>query len=186
MLELEVEIVKSRRISPPFSPPKAPSQSSRPRPLNIVVKAQVRVPVIVQQRLSNVRAKVLELHESVRPTVLDRLHELVHDLEVFLALDSLVLESQIELVLRAKRAVLEYKNGASWWFNLLLLTFNNSSLSVPTSIVTGKTLCGAIPPAAQYKLNFPMGMPIPFAPKSPRPRIREPSVTTARRGEPEE
>jgi hypothetical protein len=29
-----------------------------------------------------------------------------------------------------------------------------------------------------YKLNLPTGIPIPLQPKSPKPKIRSPSVTT--------
>eukprot|EP00960_Hanusia_phi_P060654 764576-Hanusia_phi.AAC.1 len=37
-----------------------------------------------------------------------------------------------------------------------------------------KTHC----PAPVYKASFPTGIPIPFTPRSPSPRIRSPSVTT--------
>ena len=39
-------------------------------------------------------------------------------------------------------------------------------------------LCGAMPPAAQYRASFPTGMPMPCTPRSPSPNILLPSVTT--------
>lgn len=51
-------------------------------------------------------------------------------------------------------------------------------LFVPTSNTMGKHSWGLIPANAVYKASFPTGMPIPQAPKSPRPKIRSPSVTT--------
>ena len=53
-----------------------------------------------------------------------------------------------------------------------------TSLSVPTSNTTGRHWCGGTPPIAVYRDSFPTGIPIPKAPRSPRPRIRSPSVTT--------
>jgi len=38
-----------------------------------------------------------------------------------------------------------------------------------------------MPAKAVYNDNLPTGMPIPHAPRSPRPRIRSPSVTTIAR-----
>jgi len=38
-----------------------------------------------------------------------------------------------------------------------------------------------IPAKAVYNDNLPTGIPIPHAPRSPRPRIRSPSVTTIAR-----
>lgn len=40
------------------------------------------------------------------------------------------------------------------------------------------TLCGLIPAAATYISSFPIGIPIPWTPRSPKPRIRLPSVRT--------
>lgn len=56
-----------------------------------------------------------------------------------------------------------------------------TSLFVPTSMVIGRHWWGLIPARAVYKDNFPTGIPIPHAPRSPRPRIRSPSVTTIAR-----
>jgi len=42
----------------------------------------------------------------------------------------------------------------------------------------GSVSSGGIPAQAVYKLNFPVGMPMPPTPWSPRPRMRSPSVTT--------
>ncbi len=53
-----------------------------------------------------------------------------------------------------------------------------TSLFVPTSRVIGKQYSGATPANAVYKLNLPTGIPIPLQPKSPKPKIRSPSVTT--------
>ena len=53
-----------------------------------------------------------------------------------------------------------------------------TSLFVPTSRTTGRHCWGGIPPIAVYNDNFPQGIPIPKAPRSPKPRIRSPSVTT--------
>jgi hypothetical protein len=52
---------------------------------------------------------------------------------------------------------------------------------VPTSRVTGKHWCGLMPARAVYSANLPTGMPMPYAPKSPSPRILSPSVTTMAR-----
>lgn len=52
-----------------------------------------------------------------------------------------------------------------------------TSLSVPTSSVTGKHCCGDMPPQAVYRASFPTGMPMPWQPRSPSPRILSPSVT---------
>jgi len=35
-----------------------------------------------------------------------------------------------------------------------------------------------MPAQAVYSDSLPIGMPMPFAPRSPRPRMRSPSVTT--------
>src|SRR6218665_2225115 len=53
-----------------------------------------------------------------------------------------------------------------------------TSLSVPTSRTTGRHAVGLTPPIAVYRASFPVGIPIPHAPRSPRPRILSPSVTT--------
>eukprot|EP00955_Chlamydomonas_euryale_P111560 366074-Chlamydomonas_euryale.AAC.11 len=37
---------------------------------------------------------------------------------------------------------------------------------------------GEKPAAAQYRSSLPTGIPMPFTPRSPRPKMREPSVTT--------
>ncbi len=37
---------------------------------------------------------------------------------------------------------------------------------------------GGTPPRAVYSAALPRGMPMPLAPKSPRPRMRSPSVKT--------
>jgi hypothetical protein len=46
------------------------------------------------------------------------------------------------------------------------------------SRTTGRVPAGSTPPPAVYRFNFPTLIPIPPTPKSPRPRIRDPSVTT--------
>jgi hypothetical protein len=53
-----------------------------------------------------------------------------------------------------------------------------TSLSVPTSMTTGRQYCGGTPPIAVYNESLPTGIPIPYAPRSPSPRILSPSVTT--------
>lgn len=58
--------------------------------------------------------------------------------------------------------------------NNLIITW----LFVPTSSVIGKQYSGATPAKAVYKLNLPTGIPMPLQPRSPKPRIRSPSVTT--------
>lgn len=45
-------------------------------------------------------------------------------------------------------------------------------------MVIGRHWWGLMPARAVYKASLPTGMPMPQAPKSPRPRIRSPSVTT--------
>mmetsp|Transcript_7168 Transcript_7168/g.22304 ORF Transcript_7168/g.22304 Transcript_7168/m.22304 type:complete len:215 (+) Transcript_7168:1875-2519(+) len=55
----------------------------------------------------------------------------------------------------------------------------NASFSVPTSMHTDITFLGSTPPNTVYNIDFPSQIPIPFAPKSPKPKIRSPSVTTA-------
>lgn len=61
-------------------------------------------------------------------------------------------------------------------------TYSGSCLScalfVPTSTVMGRSQSGGAP-AAPYTTHLPVGMPMPCAPRSPRPRIRSPSVMTA-------
>ena len=46
---------------------------------------------------------------------------------------------------------------------------------------------GNTPAHAEYSESLPTGMPMPFAPRSPRPRMRSPSLTTmiatSRRGQ---
>jgi len=54
----------------------------------------------------------------------------------------------------------------------------HTSLSVPTSNTTGRHCCGGTPPIAVYSANFPAGIPMPHAPRSPNPRILSPSVMT--------
>lgn len=49
--------------------------------------------------------------------------------------------------------------------------------SVPTSKVIGRHWDGCTPASAVYRDSFPTGMPIPNTPRSPRPRMRSPSVT---------
>ena len=51
-------------------------------------------------------------------------------------------------------------------------------MSVPTSKTTGRQFCGGMPPIAVYSESLPTGIPIPLAPRSPKPRILSPSVTT--------
>ena len=53
-----------------------------------------------------------------------------------------------------------------------------SARSHPTSICTGRQCLGDSPAHAVYRASLPIGIPIPFTPRSPRPRIRSPSVTT--------
>ena len=60
-------------------------------------------------------------------------------------------------------------------------SFSNASLLVPTSSMTGRHSVGWIPAQAVYSDNLPMGIPIPSAPRSPRPRILSPSVMTMMR-----
>ena len=55
---------------------------------------------------------------------------------------------------------------------------DSTSLSVPTSNTTGRHCCGGTPPIAVYSANFPAGIPMPQAPRSPSPRILSPSVIT--------
>lgn len=43
----------------------------------------------------------------------------------------------------------------------------------------GRVSSGRTPPAAVYRLSLPDEIPTPPSPRSPSPRIREPSVTTA-------
>ena len=62
----------------------------------------------------------------------------------------------------------------TWHYTTYLLT----SLSVPTSSTMGRHWLGGTPPMAVYRDSFPTGIPMPFAPRSPRPKIRSPSVTT--------
>ena len=52
-------------------------------------------------------------------------------------------------------------------------------LSVPTSMHTGRHWFGRIPAHTLYSKILPSAMPMPPAPRSPRPKIRSPSVTTA-------
>ena len=66
-------------------------------------------------------------------------------------------------------------------FACQLVTALLTCVFVPTSRVMGKHWCGLIPARAVYSANFPTGMPIPYAPKSPSPRILSPSVTTMAR-----
>jgi len=49
-------------------------------------------------------------------------------------------------------------------------------LLVPRSRVNGRVASGRIPAQAVYRANLPMGIPMPLMPRSPSPRIREPSV----------
>lgn len=49
---------------------------------------------------------------------------------------------------------------------------------VPRSSVRGRVASGLIPAHAVYSASLPTGMPMPLMPKSPRPNIRDPSVTT--------
>ena len=60
-------------------------------------------------------------------------------------------------------------------------SFSIFSVLVPTSKVMGNVWCGLIPARAVYNDSLPIGIPIPQAPKSPRPKIRSPSVTTITR-----
>lgn len=62
----------------------------------------------------------------------------------------------------------------SWKHITICITW----LFVPTSSMTGSVCSGGIPPSAVYRDNFPTGIPIPYAPKSPRPKILSPSVAT--------
>ena len=60
-------------------------------------------------------------------------------------------------------------NTADWLLTLLF---------VPTSIMTGRHTSGSMPLHTVYRASFPTGIPIPQQPRSPRPRIRSPSVIT--------
>mmetsp|Transcript_1918 Transcript_1918/g.3399 ORF Transcript_1918/g.3399 Transcript_1918/m.3399 type:complete len:227 (+) Transcript_1918:26-706(+) len=51
----------------------------------------------------------------------------------------------------------------------------------PKSSCTGNVCLGSTPPHPLYNKSLPMGIPIPLHPKSPRPRMRSPSVTTMTR-----
>lgn len=54
---------------------------------------------------------------------------------------------------------------------------NKLSIGAQTERVI-HTLCGLIPAAATYISSLPIGIPIPWTPRSPKPRIRLPSVRT--------
>mmetsp|Transcript_5322 Transcript_5322/g.18542 ORF Transcript_5322/g.18542 Transcript_5322/m.18542 type:complete len:300 (-) Transcript_5322:109-1008(-) len=58
------------------------------------------------------------------------------------------------------------------------LSRSRPSLSVPTSSVTGQHRLGSTPATVVYSRILPSAMPMPPAPRSPRPRMRSPSVTT--------
>src|SRR5215469_9733958 len=68
---------------------------------------------------------------------------------------------------------------------LLIPRYNGScrycSLLVPASRYIGNKYWGGTPAQAVYNCSFPIGIPIPFAPRSPRPRIRPASVTQMNR-----
>ena len=48
---------------------------------------------------------------------------------------------------------------------------------MPASMVMGSVQRGSTPASPEYSASFPTGMPMPLAPKSPRPKMRSPSVT---------
>jgi len=54
----------------------------------------------------------------------------------------------------------------------------HTPLLVPTSSVIGRQLLGGTPAQAVYRASLPIGMPMPYVPRSPRPSILSPSVTT--------
>ena len=54
-------------------------------------------------------------------------------------------------------------------------SFKSFSLLVPRSRVNGRVRSGRIPAQPVYNASFPTGIPIPLTPRSPKPRIREPS-----------
>jgi len=58
---------------------------------------------------------------------------------------------------------------------------NGAEIAEDGSSVIGKHRSGSMPAHTVYKFNLPMGMPIPSAPRSPRPKMRSPSVTTMMR-----
>lgn len=58
------------------------------------------------------------------------------------------------------------------------VSWDPTSLFVPTSITTGRHFSGLIPAQAVYRQSLPTGMPIPKTPRSPNPKMRSPSVTT--------
>ena len=100
-------------------------------------------------------AEVLELHQCAGEDLLHRRDELVD-------------QRHVRVAPRRRGSASPMYCGSR----------RSSSLSVPTSSITGSPRSGSSPPQAVYRVSLPIGIPIPWAPRSPRPRMRSPSVTT--------
>lgn len=73
--------------------------------LDVIVETAIFVAVHIQQRHGLTGLEVLELHDHLGPAVKHCLHELVHEVEVFLSLDSRGAQPDVVLVLLQTQVV---------------------------------------------------------------------------------
>ena len=66
--------------------------------LNVVVEAAVFVTVAFEQFETVLVAKVLELHEHVRPALRHLLHEYIEEFDVFVEAQAWMLVANVELI----------------------------------------------------------------------------------------
>ena len=136
-----------------------PADDDRGRALDVVVEARQPVAVAVEDAQRVVLLEVLPLDEAagqdLAATAVDeRLDELV-----------------VGRAAQPRRAVAEVQR----------IVEQRAGCRCPTSSETGSVSAGWMPQAAVYSASLPIGMAMPPAPWSPRPRIRSLSVTTMSR-----
>lgn len=143
--------------------------------LDIIVEGAVLLPVLPEEAESIVVPKVLKLDQCVLPVFVHHsLHELINQIIVSLRAIPLLVQAHVQRILEESLIGAQGKTCQGWWGFLLfpnhICTYSiqkaytyslPTSLSVPTSITTGRHLSGLMPAQAVYRQSFPTGMPIP-------------------------
>lgn len=153
--------------------------------LDIIVEGAVLLPVLPEEAEGVVVPEVLKLDQCVLAVFFHHsLHELINQIIVSLRVISLLVQAHVQRILEESLIGGQGQMYEVWSIKhvrayLIQHTHNHPTwLFVPTSMATGRHLSGLMPAQAVYRQSFPTGMPIPYTPRSPNPKIRSPSVTT--------
>jgi hypothetical protein len=96
--------------------------------------------------------------------------ELVHELFHFLVLDTVLPQTKVERIIQISLGIcskVEANGNSGFWSN---------SESMSVFLRRNRRLFWPYPAPAIYRDSFPIEMPIPLTPRSPSPKIREPSL----------